>query len=84
MQSVYETRARDGHFAVESVTETVLSRHYRMTKAIKQAHNYLLIVHFDTRSSRNGKNPRSRGRLLTLQRVKRTVGFHSVDLKPIL
>jgi hypothetical protein len=40
-----------------------------MTKAIKQAHNYLLIVHFDTRSSRNGKNPHSRSRLSTLYKT---------------
>lgn len=44
---------------IESVTKTVLSRHRRMTKATKQAHNYLLLVHFDKRSSRNDKNPHS-------------------------
>jgi hypothetical protein len=55
--------------AVESVAETVLSRCCRMTKEIKQAHNYLLIVHFDTRSSRNVKNPHSEGRLSTLYKT---------------
>jgi hypothetical protein len=40
---------------LKSVTEMVLSRHCRMTKAIKQAQNYLLTVHFDTRSSRTAR-----------------------------
>jgi hypothetical protein len=51
--------------AVKSVTKMVLSRHCRMKMAIKQADTYLLIVHFGIRSSRNGKNPHSRGCLLT-------------------
>jgi hypothetical protein len=51
------------------VSQMVLPRCCRMTKAIKQAHNYLLILHFDKRSHRNSKNPHSRGCLLTLYKT---------------
>jgi hypothetical protein len=69
MQSVYETRARDGHFRRRKCRQNGPLKALQNDKGNKQAHNYLLIVHFDTRSSRNGKNPHSRARLLTLYKT---------------